>query len=52
MSSAPPRGLHAGNVHIPHGHHFPPFAPEHLTNSLQHLAELAVPASRAGMPGG
>ena len=24
---------------------FPPFGPEHLTNSLHHLAELAVPAS-------
>jgi len=23
------------------------FGPEHLTNSLQHLAELAAPASRA-----
>ena len=27
--------------------HFPPFGPEHLTNSLHHLAELAVPKSRA-----
>jgi hypothetical protein len=27
--------------------HFPPFAPEHLTNSLQHLAELAAPATQA-----
>ena len=26
---------------------FPPFGPEHLTNSLHHLAELAAPASRA-----
>ncbi len=26
---------------------FPPFGPGHLTNSLQHLAELAAPASRA-----
>lgn len=26
---------------------FPPFAPEHLTNSLRHLAELAAPTSRA-----
>jgi hypothetical protein len=25
---------------------FPPFGPEHLTNSLHHLAELAAPASR------
>ena len=25
--------------------HFPPFGPEHLTNSLQHLAELAAPPS-------
>jgi hypothetical protein len=24
---------------------FPPFGPEHLTNSLQHLAELAAPTS-------
>jgi uncharacterized protein YndB with AHSA1/START domain len=31
---------------------FPPFGPEHLTNSLHHLAELAAPASRAGTPGG
>jgi hypothetical protein len=27
---------------------FPPFGPEHLTNSLHHLAELAAPTSRAG----
>ena len=27
--------------------HFPPFGPEHLPNSLHHLAELAVPTSRA-----
>ena len=26
---------------------FPPFGPEHLTNSLQHLAELATSTSRA-----
>ena len=26
--------------------HFPPFGPEHLTNSLRHLAELAAPTSR------
>ncbi|HEX3784117.1 MAG TPA: polyketide cyclase [Pseudonocardiaceae bacterium] len=26
---------------------FPPFAPEHLTNSLRHLAELAAPTSLA-----
>ena len=25
---------------------FPPFGPEHLINSLRHLAELAAPASR------
>jgi hypothetical protein len=25
---------------------FPPFGPEHLTNSLHHLAELAAPTSR------
>jgi hypothetical protein len=25
---------------------FPPFGPEHLTNSLHHLADLAVPPSR------
>jgi hypothetical protein len=25
---------------------FPPFGPEHLTNSLHHLAELAAPAAR------
>ncbi|MBL8927684.1 MAG: polyketide cyclase [Pseudonocardia sp.] len=29
--------------HIP----FPPFGPEHLTNSLRHLAELAASAARA-----
>ena len=29
---------------------FPPFGPEHLTNSLHHLAELAAPTSRAGRP--
>ena len=27
--------------------HFPPFGPEHLTNSLHHLAELAAPTSGA-----
>jgi uncharacterized protein YndB with AHSA1/START domain len=26
---------------------FPPFGPEHLINSLRHLAELATPTSRA-----
>ena len=31
---------------------FPPFGPEHLTNSLRHLAELAAPTSRAPTPGG
>ena len=30
---------------------FPPFAPEHLTNSLHHLAELAAPTSPAQTPG-
>jgi hypothetical protein len=25
---------------------FPPFGPEHLSNSLQHLAEIAAPTSR------
>ncbi len=29
------------------GIQFPPFGPEHLTNSLQHLAGLAAPASRS-----
>ena len=29
--------------------HFPPFGPEHLIDSLRHLAELAAPAS-AGPP--
>jgi uncharacterized protein YndB with AHSA1/START domain len=29
------------------GIQFPPFGPEHLTNSLHHLAELAAPTSRA-----
>ena len=27
--------------------HFPPFGPEHLSNSLHHLAELAAPTPRA-----
>jgi hypothetical protein len=31
---------------------FPPFAPEHLTNSLHHLAALAAPTSGAWTPGG
>ena len=31
---------------------FPPFGPEHLTNSLHHLAELAASPSRAWTPGG
>lgn len=31
---------------------FPPFGPEHLANSLQHLAELAEPTSRAWTPEG
>jgi hypothetical protein len=31
---------------------FPPFGPEHLTNSLRHLAELAAPTSGAWTPGG
>ena len=26
---------------------FPPFGPEHLSNSLHHLAELTTPAARA-----
>ncbi len=30
---------------------FPPFGPEHLTNSLHHLAELAASTSRASTPG-
>ena len=34
------------------GIQFPPFGPEHLTNSLDHLAELTAPTSRAGTPGG
>ncbi|MFF0283664.1 polyketide cyclase [Rhodococcus aetherivorans] len=29
---------------------FPPFGPEHLTNSLHHLAELAAPTSPASDP--
>ncbi|MCZ4509622.1 hypothetical protein O3Q52_15740 [Streptomyces sp. ActVer] len=29
------------------GIRFPPFGPDHLTNSLHHLAELAAPTSRA-----
>lgn len=31
---------------------FPMFGPEHLTNSLHHLAELAAPTSRAWTTGG
>ena len=31
---------------------FPPFGPEHLANSLHHLAELAAPTSQAPAPGG
>jgi len=31
---------------------FPPFGPEHLPNSLRHLAELAAPKSRAWTAGG
>lgn len=31
---------------------FPPFGPEHLSNSLHHLAELAATASRGPAPGG
>jgi hypothetical protein len=34
------------------GIQFPPFGPEHLTNSLHHLAELAGPTSGAWTPGG
>ncbi|MBL1108790.1 polyketide cyclase [Streptomyces sp. 5-8] len=30
---------------------FPPFGPEHLANSLRHLAALAAPASRTSAPG-
>jgi hypothetical protein len=30
---------------------FPPFGPEHLSNSLRHLAELAASASPAGTAG-
>jgi hypothetical protein len=33
------------------GIQFPPFGPEHLINSLHHLAELAAPASLASTPG-
>ena len=29
------------------GIQFPPFGPEHLANSLRHLAELAAPTCRA-----
>src|SRR3982074_477987 len=31
---------------------FPPFGPEHLTNSLPHLAELAAPTTGGQTPGG
>jgi hypothetical protein len=30
---------------------FPPFGPEHLANSLHHLAGLAAPASQPSTPG-
>jgi hypothetical protein len=33
--------------HIREYIHFPPFGPDHLANSLHHLAELAALASRA-----
>jgi hypothetical protein len=34
------------------GIQFPPFGPEHLTNSLHHLAELAASATGGQTPGG
>jgi uncharacterized protein YndB with AHSA1/START domain len=34
------------------GIQFPPFGPEHLINSLHHLAGLAGPTFRAATPGG
>jgi activator of Hsp90 ATPase-like protein len=34
------------------GIQFPPFGPEHLTNSLHHLAELAAPTTGGQTPGG
>lgn len=34
-------------THIREYLQFPPFGPEHLSNSLHHLAELAAPAPRA-----
>jgi len=34
------------------GIQFPPFGPEHLTNSLHHLAELAAPTIGGQTPGG
>jgi hypothetical protein len=34
------------------GIQFPPFGPEHLTNSLHHLAELVAPATGAQTHGG
>ena len=34
------------------GIHFPPFGPEHLINSLHHLAELAAPTTGGQTPGG
>ncbi len=33
------------------GIQFPPFGPEHLTNSLRHLAELAAPTTGGQAPG-
>jgi Polyketide cyclase / dehydrase and lipid transport len=34
------------------GIQFPPFGPDHLTNSLHHLAELAAPTTGGQTPGG
>ncbi|HEY0573981.1 MAG TPA: hypothetical protein VGD73_07755 [Pseudonocardia sp.] len=34
------------------GIQFPPFGPEHLPNSLHHMAERAASTSRAWAPGG
>jgi hypothetical protein len=34
------------------GIQFPPFGPEHLTNSLHHLAELVAPTTGGQTPGG
>ena len=42
----PPRAIRERDIQ------FPPFGPEHLTNSLHHLAELAAPTTGGQTSGG